>query len=75
VAPCNFFRGKAENYAWHGELPRVEKGFATPRNSHTWQSKPLPRMANIKVKPRTVTYVEETYYTHRLEAYVHRNVN
>ena len=75
MAPRNFFRGKTENYAWHGELQCVEKGFATPRNSHAWQSKPLPRMANIKVMPRTVTHDEETYYTHCLEAYVYRNIN
>ena len=47
VGPRNFFRGKTENHAWHGDLPRVEKGFDTPRNSHAWQSKPLLRVANI----------------------------
>ena len=35
VGPCNFFRGKTENYAWHGgkgkssnvnHVPSVEKG-------------------------------------------------
>jgi len=35
-------------YAWHGELPCLEKGFATPRNCHAWQSQPLPCAANIK---------------------------
>ena len=75
MAPRNFFRGKTENYAWHGELPRMEKGFATPRNFHAWQSKPLPRVANIKAMSCTVTHVEETYYTHCLEAYVYRIIN
>ena len=37
VAPRNFSHGKTKNYAWHGELPRVEKGFTTPRNCHAWQ--------------------------------------
>ena len=69
VAPRNFFRGKTKNYEWHSELPRVENGFTMPRNSHAWQLKPLPRVANIKARPRTVTYAEETYYTHCFEAY------
>ena len=48
VAPHKFSRGKTKNYVWHGELPRVEKGFPTPRNCHMWQSQTLPRVANIK---------------------------
>ena len=47
VGPRNFFRGKTENHAWHDDLPHVEKGFDMPRNSHAWQSKPLPHVANI----------------------------
>ena len=64
--PRNFFCGKTENHAWHGDLPRVEKGFDTLRNSHAWQSKPLSH---------TITHVEETYYTHCFEAYVYRSVS
>jgi len=32
-------------------------------------------VANIKAMSRTVTHVEETYYTHCLEAYVYRIIN
>jgi len=75
VAPRNFFRDKTENYTWHGQLPHVEKGFAMPRNSHAWQSKPLPRVANIRAMSHTVTHVEEIYYTCCFEAYVYSIIN
>ena len=35
-------------HARHGELPRVEKGFATLKNCHAWLSQPLPHVTNIK---------------------------
>ena len=72
VAPCNFSHGKTKNYVWHGELPRVEKGFSTPRNCHAWRWKPMPLVANIKT---TVTHIEETHYTHCFEIYLYCILN
>jgi len=75
MAPRNFSRGKTKNYAWHGELSRVEKGFATPRNCHAWQSKPLPCVPNIRAMPLEVCRVDETQYTHCFEAYLDCIIN
>ena len=75
IAPCNFSHGKTKNYAWHDELPRVEKGFTTPRNCHAWRSKPLPHVANIKTMSRAVTCVEETHCIHCFEAHLYRIIN